>query len=103
MNLFLERITPNLFVFPLGFALGLFYFTALWFTVKRLTRSKHPVLLIIISGAMRLMLAMVALYLMVDDHWERILIALGGFLVARTLLINRWRPKTSLNDLLLEE
>ncbi|ANV89002.1 ATP synthase subunit I [Picosynechococcus sp. PCC 7117] len=103
MNLFLEKITPNLFVFPLGFGLGLFYFTALWFTVKQLTRSQHPVLLIITSGVVRLILAMTALYFMIGGHWERVLIALAGFLLARTILINRWRPQTSLSELLLEE
>lgn len=103
MKFSLELLIPDLFVFPLGFGLGIFYFTALWFTVKHLTRSKHPVLLIIMSGTARLLLAMVAFYFMVDGHWERVLIVLSGFLLARTLLIVRWGPQTSLNELLLEE
>jgi F1F0 ATPase subunit 2 len=103
MIFFTEHIFPNLLALPLGFGLGLFYFTALWLTVKHLTRSKHPVFLIIASGTVRLAIALGALYLIIGGHWERVFIALAGFLFARTILINRWRPQAPLNELLLEE
>jgi F1F0 ATPase subunit 2 len=72
--------------------LGLFYFSCLWFTVRRLGRSQHPVFLMIGSGGARLSVALLGFYLIVGGHWERLLIALVGFLIARTLLIARWQP-----------
>jgi hypothetical protein len=44
-----------------------------------------------------------AFYFIIGGRWERLLIALVGFLLARTLLIARWRPQTSLTDLALED
>lgn len=103
MNLFMNTLLPDLLVLPLGFVLGIFYFSCLWFTVQNLPRTQHPVLLMVGSGVARLIVALVGFYLMVGGHWERLLISLVGFLLARTLLIARWRPQTSLADLVLED
>jgi F1F0 ATPase subunit 2 len=103
MSFFIQTLLPDLFAFPIGFALGLFYFSFLWFTVQKLVSSPHPVLLIVGSGLARLSVALLGFYLLVGGHWERLLIALLGFLIARTLLIARWQPKTSLADLLALE
>jgi F1F0 ATPase subunit 2 len=103
MNLFIHTLLPDLFVFPLGFGLGIFYFSCLWFTVQHLTRTQHPVLLMVGSGVARLSVALLAFYFIIGGHWERLMIALLGFLLARTLLIARWRPQSSLTDLMVEE
>lgn len=94
---------PNLFAFPLGFVLGLFYFSCLWFTVQHLTHTRYPVLLMVGSGVVRLSVALLSFYFIIGGHWERLMIAFLGFLFARTLLIARWRPYASLNDLILED
>jgi F1F0 ATPase subunit 2 len=93
----------GLWVLPIGFGLGIFYFSCLWFTVQRLPHSPHPVGLIVGSGILRLSVAMLGFYLIVGGHWERLLIALAGFLLARSLLIARWKPQPSLTDLALED
>jgi F1F0 ATPase subunit 2 len=62
--------------------------------------SPHPVLLMVGSGLARLSVALLGFYLIVGGHWERLLIALAGFLIARTLLIARWQPQTSLGEIL---
>ncbi|MGQ9873068.1 N-ATPase subunit AtpR [Leptodesmis sp.] len=90
MNLFMHTLLPDLLVFPLGFVLGIFYFSCLWFTVQHLTRTQHPVLLMVGSGIGRLSVALLSLYFIVGEDWERLIIALLGFLLARTLLIARW-------------
>ena len=77
-----------------GFFLGLGYFSFLWFTVQRLPHSQHPVLLMVGSGMARLGIALIVLYLLAWDYWPRLVAALLGFLLARTLLIARWRPRT---------
>ena len=103
MNFLINTLLPDLFAFPIGFSLGLFYFSFLWFTVQRLMSSPHPVLLMVGSGLARLSVVLLVFYLLVGSHWERLLIALAGFLIARTLLIARWHPQTSLADLLVLE
>lgn len=103
MNLFIHTLLPDLFVFPLGFVLGIFYFSCLWFTVQHLTRTKHPLLLMVGSGVVRLSVALLSFYFIIGGHWERLMIALVGFLLARTLLIARWRPHSSFTDLMLED
>ncbi|MEA5574362.1 ATP synthase subunit I [Calothrix sp. UHCC 0171] len=99
MNILLH----GLLVLPIGFALGIFYFSCLWFTVQRLPRTQHPVLLMVGSGLARFTVALLGFYLIVDQQWQFLLIALLGFLLARSLLIARWRPQTTLTDLVLEE
>lgn len=99
----MNTLLHGLLVLPLGFALGIFYFSCLWFTVQQLPRSQHPVLLMVGSAVVRLSVALLAFYLMVGGQWERLLIALLGFLLARSLLIARWRPPTSLAELLWED
>ncbi len=103
MNLFIHTHLPDLCVFPLGFILGSFYFSCLWLTVQHLTHTQHPALLIIGSGVIRLGVALLALYLITGGHWERLVIALLGFLLARTLLIAHYRPHSALTDLILED
>lgn len=102
MTIDLSTLTRELLSLPLGFGLGLFYFTCLWFTVRQLPRTRHPVLLMLASGLLRLGLALAALVWMVQGHWERLLIALLGFLLARSLLIARWGVQASLDEVLAE-
>jgi F1F0 ATPase subunit 2 len=99
----MNTLLHGLLLLPLGFALGIFYFSCLWFTVQNLPRTQHPILLMVGSGVARLSIALLGFYLMVGGQWERLLIALLGFLLARSLLIARWRPQTSLSDLMLED
>jgi F1F0 ATPase subunit 2 len=99
----LIKLLPGLWVLPLGFALGIFYFSSLWFTVQHLPQTRYPVVLMVGSGVVRLSVALLGFYGMVGGQWERLLMALLGFLLARTLLIARWRPQNALSDLALED
>ncbi|MEB3322643.1 MAG: ATP synthase subunit I [Synechococcaceae cyanobacterium] len=75
-----------------GFGLGVLFFTGLWFTVRALPRSSHPLLLMVGSAVLRLAALLPALALLAGNSWLRLGAALLGFLLARTLLILRWRP-----------
>ncbi len=103
MNLLFHTLFPDFLTFTLGLILGIFYFSCLWFTVQHLTHTQHPVLLIVGSGIGRLSVALLSLYFIVGGDWERLIIALLGFLLARTLLIAHWRPRSSFNNLILED
>jgi F1F0 ATPase subunit 2 len=69
-----------------GLALGLFYFGGLWLTVRRITCSTRPVLLMFGSLVVRLLVTLCGFYLVMDGRWERLLACLAGFLVTRFVL-----------------
>ena len=79
-----------------GLALGTFYFTSLWITVQQLPTTAWPLRLTIGSLLFRMAIVLLGFYLVIDGEWRRALIGLVGFLVARTLLIRRWRPNDNI-------
>ncbi len=78
-----------------GLVLGLFYFGGLWLTVQRLPQTRHPGLLAFLSLTIRLGVTLVAFYLVMAGRWERLLVCLAGFLLARFLLVRRLGPISS--------
>jgi len=78
--------------FGAGLVLGLVYFGGLWLTVRHLPRARRPGLLSVASLVVRLGLTLVAFYLVMGGRWERLLVALAGFLVMRTILVRRLGP-----------
>lgn len=79
-----------------GFAIGIFYFSSLWVTVRQLPTTQQPILLIVGSLLGRLSIAVLGFYLIMDGSWQQLLIALLGFVLARSILIRRWKPRTFL-------
>jgi F1F0 ATPase subunit 2 len=81
-----------LLAFFAGVGIGLFYFGGLWWTVSRLPRAQRPGLWTMGSFLVRTFLSLFGFYLVMDRRWERLLISLLGFLIARALLVRRIRP-----------
>jgi F1F0 ATPase subunit 2 len=69
-----------------GLVLGLFYFGGLWLTVRRITCSTRPALLMLGSFVVRLLVTLCGFYLVMDGSWELLLACLAGFLVVRFIL-----------------
>jgi F1F0 ATPase subunit 2 len=91
-----DQILFMLGAFVLGGILGVFYFGALWFTVRRIPHARHPGLLTLGSFLIRLAVTLAGFYLVVwGGHWERLLSCLLGFVLARVVLVSRWRPHAS--------
>lgn len=80
--------------FLAGMALGVFYFWALWKSVRRISEQRAHSLLL--GYLFRLGIVLVGFYLIMGEHWERLVCALLGFLVVRAFLVRRWgeRPRT---------
>jgi F1F0 ATPase subunit 2 len=76
-----------------GVGLGLFYFGGLWLTLQRIATTRQPGLLAMGSFLIRTVVAVAGFYLVADGRWERLVVALAGFLLARTVLTRRWRPQ----------
>lgn len=69
-----------------GFGLGLFFFGGLWWTVRQLGQAQRPFVLIITSFLGRTVVSLLGFYVIAHGHWERLLIALLGFVLARFVL-----------------
>ncbi|MEO0947826.1 MAG: ATP synthase subunit I [Cyanobacteria bacterium J06641_5] len=77
----------------LGTCLGIFYFGSLWITVRQLPTTQWPVRIFIGSYLGRLAIAGLGFYLLANGSWQRAVAGLGGFILARTVSIERWRPR----------
>lgn len=76
--------------FTAGAALGAVYFTALWHTVRLMPSSKSPARLLLISYLFRLAALLVCFYLLMGNgHWERLVLAVPGFVAVRKILTYR--------------
>jgi F1F0 ATPase subunit 2 len=79
--------------FAAGLVLGAFYFTALWQTVRRLPSTASPVRLMLGSLFLRAAVLTAGFYFVMGAHWERLAVALVGFVVMRKILTYRLGPQ----------
>ena len=70
-----------------GTGIGLVNFAGLWHTLQRLPHAQRPAPWLLGSLVVRLAFVLTGLYLIGGDHWERILAALAGILVVRTVIV----------------
>lgn len=75
--------------FTAGLVLGAFYFIALWRTVKRLSETTHPVRLMLGSFFVRMVVVLTGFYFVMSGHWERLAMALMGFIFMKVILTRR--------------
>jgi F1F0 ATPase subunit 2 len=81
---------PTIVAFAAGLALGAFYFTALWRTVRQLPKAHSPARLMLGSFIIRMAVVMAGFYLVMGgEHWERLAMALIGFILMRMILTRR--------------
>jgi len=77
-----------------GWILGLLFYGSLWLTTSRVLHSQHPVVWVLGGFVLRMAMVLPALYWLTDARWERLLICMGGFLIARPLVVRlcaRWQ------------
>lgn len=72
-----------------GGALGLVFFGGLWWTVRRGASSPYPALWFFGSLLLRTAFVLAGFYAIAGMHWQRMLLCLAGFTVAR-LGVTRW-------------
>ena len=76
----------------IGLVLGAVYFYALWLTIRRLPQARHPAAMLLASAVLRLGMLFTGLYFVtLGGHWERLLAAVVGIILAR-ILLTRWMP-----------
>lgn len=78
-----------------GFALGMIFFSSLWWTTGKILHGQHPVAWVVGGFVLRMALVLPALYWLTDMHWERLLVCVAGFFGARLLVVKlsaKWQP-----------
>ncbi len=77
-----------LLAFIAGTALGIIFFGALWFTVKKVVTAKIPALWILGSFIVRVGIVLPGFYFISSGNWLRLVSCLIGFIAARFLVIH---------------
>ncbi len=75
-----------------GALIGLFYFSGLWWTIKKLPFRKKPALWVFVSLLVRMAAALLGFYLAAGGDWMRFAACLAGFIAARMVLVRRIQP-----------
>ena len=76
-----------------GLVLGAIFFGGLWWTVRKSLSSQRPALWIFGSLILRTGVTMAGFYFVAGGHWERLLLCLFGFIMAR--LVVTWLTRSS--------
>jgi F1F0 ATPase subunit 2 len=81
------ELSPVLLALAAGLVLGAVYFGGLWWTVLRGIGSRHAPLWFFVSLLLRTAVAMLGFYLVARGSWERLVVCVAGFVVARFIVI----------------
>jgi F1F0 ATPase subunit 2 len=76
-----------------GLGLGAMFFGGLWWTVRKGVASARPALWFSGSMLLRTGLTLAGFSFVADGHWQRLLLCLFGFALARLLVMRLTRPK----------
>jgi len=87
----IDRIIILSAMLVIGFIVGILYFQGLWLTISRYSGSKYLGGKLLVSFLIRLTLAIGIFYYFMQDDWQRLILQLIGFLVARQVMIRRVR------------
>jgi F1F0 ATPase subunit 2 len=88
MNEFLSLASSLL----VGVSLGAFFFGGLWWTVRKGVSSQRPALWFFGSLLLRMSITLVGFYFVGRENWERWLLCLLGFILARFVVQGLIRP-----------
>jgi F1F0 ATPase subunit 2 len=69
-----------------GLLLGALFFGGLWWTVQKGVSSKRPALWFFGSLLVRTSIALAGFYFIARGHWQRLIVCLIGFVVARLIV-----------------
>lgn len=75
-----------------GAMLGAMFFGGLWWTVRQAVLSPRPAAWVFVSLLLRMGLTLAGMYVVSGGHWERLLLCLMGFVMARFIVMWLTRP-----------
>ncbi len=74
-----------------GIVIGMVFFGGLWWTTKKILAPGQPALWFIGSFLVRMSIALAGFYLIAQGVWQRLLICVLGFFIARVMVIRSTR------------
>ena len=74
-----------------GFLLGTIFFGGLWWTVRKGMSSKSPALWFLGSMLLRMGIVLAGFYFIGRGDWQRLVVCLLGFIIARIIVIRLTR------------
>jgi F1F0 ATPase subunit 2 len=80
------------FALVTGVFLGMMFFGGLWWTIQKGVSSRRPALWFFGSLLLRTSLALAGFYFLARDHWQRLLMGLLGFVLARLIVMRLTGP-----------
>ena len=83
------RLAP---VLVMGVLLGAIFFGGLWWTIRRGVSSQRPALWFFGSLLLRMTTVLAGFYVVSGGHWERLLVCLLGFVLARLIVTRLTGP-----------
>ena len=86
-----------------GVLLGVMFFGGLWWTVRKGFSSKQPALWFFGSLLLRISIALAGFYFVSGGHWERLLVCLLGFVLARLIVTRLTGPPVEYHNPPVEE
>jgi F1F0 ATPase subunit 2 len=84
----MNEIVYKILAFIVGLLLGTIFFGGLWFTVRKLVTSKRPALWFLGSFILRVSITLIGFYYIFSGSWQRLLICVAGFIIARFAVIH---------------
>jgi F1F0 ATPase subunit 2 len=75
-----------------GVLLGAMFFGGLWWTVQKGISSKQPAIWFSGSLLLRMSIVLAGFYFVSGGHWERLLMCLLGFVIARFIVTRLTGP-----------
>ena len=88
----MNETLPLPLVFLTGGLLGAVFFGGLWWTIQHRASCPRPALSFVLSFWLRSSVAVAGFFLVSGHHWERWLLCLLGFVVARLVVTWLTRP-----------
>ena len=86
-----------------GLVLGAIFFGGLWWTVRKGASSEQPAFWFLGSLLLRMSMALAGFYLVSSGHWQRLLVCLIGFVIARLVVLRLTRPSSGSQSLPAQE
>jgi len=87
------------FAFLEGVVLGVIFFGGLWWTVRQGVSSKRVALWFLLSMLLRTCIVLLGFYYILGGSWQRLLVGLLGFIVARMIVMRLTRETAQANKL----
>lgn len=76
-----------------GLLLGGMFYGGLWWTVQKMRTTRRPALLFIGSLLVRMIILLLGIYALGVGHWERMVAALLGIVIARFVVVHFTKEK----------